>query len=168
VLHIHAKLATQTTPPKHLCFPRLTKDILAHHPLMVTPSNNSTPQPRSHCHSPMQPCPRKEQVDGEVLVARNSNTTLPCVNQSLKEWKNLFCYLKRGNNSCCPRTEDLSLEQVAQGGCGCPIPAGIQGQAGCGSGQPGLLVGDPARSRGLKPDHHCGPFQPRPFSVSCK
>jgi len=40
------------------------------------------------------------------------------------------------------------MEQVAQGGCGCPIPAGIQGQAGCGSGQPGLLVGDPAHSRG--------------------
>jgi len=40
------------------------------------------------------------------------------------------------------------VEQVAQGGCGCPIPGGIQGQAGCGSGQPGLVVGDPARSRG--------------------
>jgi len=56
-----------------------------------------------------------------------------------------------------------SLEQVAQGGCGCPIPGGIQGQAGCGSGQPGLLVGNPAHSRGLKLDDHCGPFQPRPF-----
>ena len=44
-----------------------------------------------------------------------------------------------------------------------PIPAGIQGQAGCGSGQPGLVVGDPAHSRGLKLDDHCGPFQPRPF-----
>ena len=43
-----------------------------------------------------------------------------------------------------------TLEQVAQGGCGCPIPGGIQGQAGCGSGQPGLLVGDPAHSRGLE------------------
>ena len=41
-------------------------------------------------------------------------------------------------------------EQVAQGGCGCPIPAGIQGQVGCGSGQPGLLVGNPACSRGLE------------------
>jgi len=51
----------------------------------------------------------------------------------------------------------------AQGGCGCPIPGGIQGQAGCGSGQPGLLVGDPAHSRGMEPDDHCGPFQPRPF-----
>ena len=53
------------------------------------------------------------------------------------------------------RTLDISacsasLEQVAQGGCGCPIPAAIQGQAGCGSGQPGLLVGDPAHSRGLE------------------
>ena len=37
--------------------------------------------------------------------------------------------------------------QVAQGGCGCPIPGGIQGQAGCGSGQPGVAVGNPAHSR---------------------
>ena len=42
-----------------------------------------------------------------------------------------------------------ALEQVVQGGCGCPIPGGIQGQAGCGSGQPGLLVGNPAHSRGV-------------------
>ena len=27
------------------------------------------------------------------------------------------------------------------------VPGGIQGQAGCGSGQPGLVVGDPAHSR---------------------
>jgi len=59
-----------------------------------------------------------------------------------------------------------SVEQVVQGGCGCPIPGGIQGQAGCGSGQPGLLVGDPARSRGLKLNDCCGPFQPRPFCDS--
>ena len=56
-----------------------------------------------------------------------------------------------------------ALEQVAKRGCGCPIPGGIQGQAGCGSGQPGLVVGDPAHSKGLKLDDHCGPFQPRPF-----
>jgi len=55
-----------------------------------------------------------------------------------------------------------TLEQVAQGGCGCPIPAGIQGQAGCGSGQPGLLVGDLHKAGGwnwmstvllFNPDH---------------
>jgi len=42
---------------------------------------------------------------------------------------------------------DEALEQVAQGGCGRPIPGGIQCQAGCGSGQPGLVVGDPAHGR---------------------
>jgi len=62
-----------------------------------------------------------------------------------------------------PQRVVMHCSQVAQGGCGCPIPAGIQGQAGCGSGQPGLLVGDPAHSRGLDLDEHCGPFQPRPF-----
>ena len=67
-------------------------------------------------------------------------------------------------NSAAPTKEALDLlAQVAQRGCGCPIPGGIQGQAGCGSGQPGLLVGDPAHSRGLELDEHCGPFQPRPF-----
>jgi len=60
----------------------------------------------------------------------------------------------------------LMMEQVAQGGCGCPIPAGIQGHSGCGSGQPGLVVGHPAHSRGLELHEHCGPFQPRPFYES--
>ena len=46
----------------------------------------------------------------------------------------------------------VTLEQVAQRNCGCSILEGIQGQAGCGSGQPGLVVGDPALSRGLKLD----------------
>ena len=32
---------------------------------------------------------------------------------------------------------DYSKELAAQRGCGCPIPGGIQGQAGYGSGQPG-------------------------------
>jgi len=40
--------------------------------------------------------------------------------------------------------------RLPQGGCGCPIPGGLQGQAGCGSGQPALVVGDPARSRGVE------------------
>ena len=59
-----------------------------------------------------------------------------------------------------------ALEQVARGSCGCPIPEGIRGQAGCGSGQPGLVVGDPAHSRGLKLDDYCGPFQPSTFATS--
>ena len=56
-----------------------------------------------------------------------------------------------------------ALEQVAQGGFGCSIPGGIQGQAGCGPGQPGLLVGDPAHSRKLKLGDRCRRFQPTPF-----
>ena len=64
-----------------------------------------------------------------------------------------------------------ALEQVAQGGCGCPIPGGIQGQAVCGSEQPGLVVGDHVHGRGLKLDDYCGPFQPKPFYdsiIQCK
>jgi len=68
----------------------------------------------------------------------------------------------------CRVPETHTLEQVAQGGCGCPLPGGIQGQAGCGSGQPGLVVGNPAHSRGLKLDDHYGPFQPRLFYDSMK
>ena len=61
-----------------------------------------------------------------------------------------------GSNKCSHRNITFhteggdTLEQVAQGGCGCPIPGGIQGQAGCGSGQPGLVVGDPAHGRGVE------------------
>jgi len=43
------------------------------------------------------------------------------------------------------------------------LPGGIQGQAGCGSGQPGLVVGDPAHSRGLELDDLFGSLQPRPL-----
>jgi len=43
--------------------------------------------------------------------------------------------------------EGDTLDQVAQGSCWCTIPANIQGLVGCGSGQPGLLGGDPAHSR---------------------
>ena len=39
-------------------------------------------------------------------------------------------------------------KQVAQGGCGYPIRGGVQGQAG--SGQPGLVVGNPAHRRGVE------------------
>ena len=50
-----------------------------------------------------------------------------------------------------PHTEGGdTLEHVSQGGCGCPLPGGIQGQAGCGSGQPGLVVGNSAHSRDVE------------------
>ena len=66
----------------------------------------------------------------------------------------LFYKACKGKNSQCQDLEQVAetspLEQVAQGGCGCPIPGGIPGQAGCGSGQPGLVVGDPAHSRSVE------------------
>ena len=41
-----------------------------------------------------------------------------------------------------------ALEQVAQGCCGFSVPGGIQGQAGCDPGQPGLVVVNSTHSRG--------------------
>ena len=66
----------------------------------------------------------------------------------------------------CQRLHKISLEQVAQGDCGCPIPGCIQGQAGYVSGQPGLEVGDPAHSRGVETRCFFRSFQPRPFHDS--
>lgn len=41
------------------------------------------------------------------------------------------------------------LEQAAQRGCGCPIPASTQDQPGWGFEQPGLVGDVPACSRGF-------------------
>jgi len=56
-----------------------------------------------------------------------------------------------------------ALEQVAQGGCGCPLPGSTEGRAGWGCEQPGLEGGVPAYSRGLELGDLKGPFQPKPF-----
>ena len=42
-----------------------------------------------------------------------------------------------------------TLGQVAQRGCGCPIPGDIQGQGGPGSEQCDLAAGVPAHCRGV-------------------
>ena len=42
-----------------------------------------------------------------------------------------------------------TLAQVSQGGCRCPIPGNIQGQAGQGSEQHGLVEDVPAHCRGV-------------------
>ena len=63
-------------------------------------------------------------------------------------------------------TEHESIEtlaQVAQWGCGCPLPGSIQGQAGWGFEQPGIEGGVPACSRVLELYELKGPFQPNPF-----
>jgi len=56
-----------------------------------------------------------------------------------------------------------TVELVAQRGCGCPLPGSIQGQAGLGFEQPGLVGGVSACSRGMELDDLKGPFQPKPF-----
>ena len=42
-----------------------------------------------------------------------------------------------------------TLEEVAQRGCGCPIPGSVQGQVGWGFEQPGLVKNVPACGRGV-------------------
>ena len=52
----------------------------------------------------------------------------------------------------CPISEQSQLE-LAQRGCRCPVPGGVQGQVGWGPGQPGLVngeVGGPARQGGWR------------------
>ena len=66
-------------------------------------------------------------------------------------WPTLIVF----SSLCCGAMEQIQPHAGLSGG--------IQGQAGYHSGQPGLVVGNPAHSRGLKLDDHCGPFQPRPF-----
>ena len=58
---------------------------------------------------------------------------------------------------------DEILAYAAQRSCGCPIPGGVQGQVGCGPGQPEQVRGSPAHGRELKLND---PLQPRPFYVS--
>lgn len=51
-----------------------------------------------------------------------------------------------------PEFNFLLVELISRssGGCGCPIPGGIQDWVGCDSGQPGLGVGSSAYSRGFE------------------
>ena len=55
-----------------------------------------------------------------------------------------------------------TLEQVAQLGCGCPLPEGVQGQAGWGFEQPGLEGSVPVAGELELNDLKC-PFQSKPF-----
>ena len=49
---------------------------------------------------------------------------------------------------CLPFSEGgEALEQVAQRGCGCPLPGSVQGQVGWGFEQPDLVEGIPAHGR---------------------
>ena len=54
---------------------------------------------------------------------------------------------QRGSNSLLKGGKTLA--QVAQRGCGCPVPGGVQGQVGWGPGQPDLVGGSPACGGGV-------------------
>ena len=56
-----------------------------------------------------------------------------------------------------------TLKQVAQRGCGCPLPGGIGGQAGWSFEQPGLEGVVPACRRELELDDLNDLFQPKLF-----
>ena len=47
------------------------------------------------------------------------------------------------------RRSSEALEQAAQRSCGCPIPGGVQGQDGWGTGQPDLLADNSVYGRGV-------------------
>ena len=86
---------------------------------------------------------------GLILLLKDSKNEFIQVVMNSQNQKYLCSTRKHNIEHTSPRGW-WRTEQVAQGGCGCPIPAGIQGQAGCGSGQPGLVVGNPAHSRGVE------------------
>ena len=81
--------------------------------------------------------------------------------------------LKRSTEDSVPGNESLQNEVKVSGGfhwnrlpkeaVGAPSLQAFKARLDVGSGQPGLVVGDPAHSRGLELDEHCGPLQPRPF-----
>ena len=114
-------------------------------------------QDKAQSHAPMtEPCPacvlalhdhhagyfQKNEILNISLNSCNSNQVsdlLKIILASRRPKNGLEVELKPP-----PRAEDVTIFSLH------PIPGGIQGQAGCGSGQPGLLVGDPAHSRGVE------------------
>ena len=68
----------------------------------------------------------------------------------VKNWAGERKDRKTYSESCMQAVGKHNRRYVKRRGCGCPIPGGIRGQAGCGSGQPGLVVGNPAHSRGVE------------------
>ena len=56
-----------------------------------------------------------------------------------------------------------ALEQVAKGGCGCPIPGAFKARLDVALGSLVLWLVTLQIAGGLKLNDHCGPFQPRSF-----
>ena len=111
----------------------------------------------------------------QTFVGKNNYSSLS-YNSSFFFFPGIYCYLRRILHTDSDLMYHTQMEYVWNTNISrikwhfCMLFSELQNksQAGCGSGQPGLVVGDPAHSRGLKLDDHCGPFQPRPFYDSIK
>ena len=84
---------------------------------------------------------------GEGLFVRECNDRTKGNSFKLKEGRFRLDIQRKFFTQC-----GEALAQAAQRSCGCPIPGGVQGQAGWGFGQPGLVGGVPAHGKGLELD----------------
>ena len=71
----------------------------------------------------------------EVLVVLTQRKLLVAAKSLGRSSEELYPNINKVKQTGCPRS------------CECLIPGGIQGQAGCGSGKPGLVADNPTRSR---------------------
>ena len=91
-----------------------------------------------------------------VLYILRYQWNLPCFGRKLLSKKLTLFSPKLAESQVCSskgRAAVLfneALAHIAQRDGGCPVHGDTQGQAGCGSEQPGLGFGDPAHSRGVE------------------
>ena len=83
--------------------------------------------------------------DGERLFTKNCTNRTRHSGFKLKKGRLNFDIGK----TCFYNKPGETLEQVAQRSCGCPIAGNVQGQAGWGFEQLGLVEGVPAHGRGV-------------------
>ena len=91
----------------------------------------------------------EDSVLHQLLAFKNFQTALEpgCVTAKKPDMqRKKYVYRQK----CYLSSSPYCTGSPSQGGCECPIPGGVQGKAECGSGQPGLVVGDPAHSRGVE------------------
>jgi len=84
------------------------------------------------------------EKDGDTLFSRACSDGTRGSDFKLKEHRFILDIRKILYNG-----SGEALAQAAQRSCGCPLPGSVQGQAGWGFEQPGLVEGVPAHGRGV-------------------